>query len=128
MLSTRKNSCEKYPPRQKKMLLCGLQCHMKEKKKSPFNIFSTEIPVFKQLMTTLDSLHCELSENGVGATSQLTQPVTKDDIDRLWSSNVLSLDNPQGLSNAVFFYNGMSFLLGGGIGVEAFTGKEKYIS
>ena len=53
---------------------------MKEKKKSPFNIFSTEIPVFKQLMMTLDSLHCELSEKGVGATSQLTQPVTKDDI------------------------------------------------
>ena len=55
------------------MLLCGLQCYMKEKKESQFNIFSTEIRAFKQLMTTLDSLYCDLRDEGVGATSQPTQ-------------------------------------------------------
>ena len=115
VLSTRKKSGEKYPPKTIQMLLCGLQRYMKEKKESPFNIFSTEIAAFKQLMTTLDSLYRELREEGVGATSQPTQLVTDDDIDRLWSSNVLSLDTPQGLLNAVFFYNGNNFLLRGGI-------------
>ena len=68
---------------------------MKEKKERPFNIFSTDIPAFKQLMTTLDSLYHELREEGVGATLQPTELVTDDDIDRLWSSNVLSWVHPK---------------------------------
>ena len=37
-----------------------------------------------------------------------------DNIEKLWSSGVLNAHTPRGLLNAVFFYNGLNFLLRGG--------------
>lgn len=106
VVCTRKKTGEKYPPKTVHMLLCGLQRHMKERKEVVFNIFSTNNPAFKQLMTTCDSLYRELREEGVGASSTPTQTLTDEDTEKLWTSGVLSLETPQGLLNAVFFYNG----------------------
>lgn len=75
---------------------------MRDEKACPFNIFCTEMPEFKQLMTTCDSLYRELREEGVGATSQPTGTLTDQEIDLLWTSNVMTLATPQGLLNAVF--------------------------
>ena len=102
------------PPPTLHLLLCGLHRHRKEKKEVPFDIFSPEYPAFKQLMTTCDSLYRELREEGVGATSTPTLTLPDAEIDQLWPSGVLSLSSPQGLLNAVFFYNGRNFLLRGG--------------
>ena len=99
---------------QKHMLLCGIQRYIREQKEVAFNIFSTDDPAFKQLMTTCDSLFRELREEGVGASSAPTQTLTDAEIEKLWMSGVLSVNSPQGLLNAVFFYNGRNFLLRGG--------------
>ena len=113
-MSTRKKTGEKYPPKTVHMLLCGIQRYMREQKEVAFNIFSMDDPAFKQLMTTCDSLYRELREEGVGAGSAPTQTLADAEIEKLWTSGVLSVDSPQGLLNAVFFYNRRNFLLRGG--------------
>lgn len=65
VVSTRKKTGEKYPPKTIHMLLCGLQHHMKEQKEVSFNIFSTSDPVFKQLMTMCDSLYVSSVKKGL---------------------------------------------------------------
>ena len=50
----------------------------------------------------------------MGASSAPTETLTDTEIAKLWTSGVLSVDNPQGLLNAVFFLNGRNFLLRGG--------------
>ena len=79
-----------------------------------FNIFNRDNPDFKLLFNTCDSLFRELREGGHGSESKATEPVTKEDDEKLWSTGVLSLSTPQGLLNAVFFLNGKIFALCGG--------------
>ena len=87
---------------------------MREQKEVAFNLFSIEDLAFKQLMMTYDSLYRELREGGVGASSTHTQTLTDLEIEKLWTSGVLSVESPQGLLNAVFFLNRRNFLLQGG--------------
>ena len=114
VLGTRKKSGEKYPPKTVYLLLCGLNQFMKDKKQDSFNIFNRDDPDFKLLYNTCDSLFKELREEGHGSESKATEPITKQDEDKLWSSGVLSPSTPQGLLNAVFFLNGKNFALRGG--------------
>ncbi len=65
-------------------------------------------------MTTCDSYFRELRANGVGTESCATKSLTPEDEEKLWATGVLSTDTPQGLLNAVFFYNGKNYLLRGG--------------
>jgi hypothetical protein len=50
----------------------------------------------------------------VGAESKVTPVLTSKDEDILWSTGVINLTTPEGLANAVFFYNGKNFCLRGG--------------
>ena len=114
VLGTRKTNGDKYPPRTLHLLLSGLQRYIRENKDSPFHIFSQDLPPFRKLTNTCDSYYRELREQGVCATTKETEVLTDGDIDRLWACGVLNMHTPQGLLNAVFFYNGMNFLLRGG--------------
>ncbi len=114
VVSTRKKTGEKYPPKTVYLLLCVLQRYRKERKERPFNLFDPKIPAFKQLQTTCDSYFRELRADGIGAESRATESLTAEDEEKLWATGVLSPDTPQGLLNAVFFYNGKNFLLHGG--------------
>ena len=113
-VSTRKKDGQKYPPKTVYLLLCGLQRYMKEQKKHAFNLFDHEHPEFKFLINTCDNYFRELRSEGVGAESQATEVLTREDEEKLWATGVLSVDTPKGLLNAVFFYNGKNFLLRGG--------------
>ena len=113
VLGTRKKTGEKYPPKTVYLLLCGLNRYMKEKRLNSFNIFNRDNPDFKLLFNTCDNLFRELRESH-GSESKATEPITKEDEEKLWSTGVLSLSTPQGLLNAVFFLNGKSFALRGG--------------
>ena len=114
VLGTRKKSGEKYPPKTVYLLLCGLNRYMKGKKLNSFNIFNHDNPDFKLLFNNCDSLSRELREEGHGSESKATEPITKEDEEKLWPTGVLSLFTPQGLLNAVFFLNGKNFALRGG--------------
>ena len=114
VLGTRKTSGEKYPPRTLHLLLSGLQRYMREQKERPFHILSEDLPPFRKLATTCDSYYRELREAGVGAATKETEVFNMHDMDKLWGSGVLNPYSPQGLLNAVFFCNGLNFLLRGG--------------
>ena len=55
-----------------------------------------------------------MHSKGIETETKATPVLSTDEEDALWSKGVLSLDNPIGLMNAVFFYNGKKFCLGGG--------------
>ena len=99
----RKKASEQYPPKSVHLLLCGIHRYMKEKKLNAFNIFDRENPEFKLLFNTCDSYFRELREDGIGSDSKGTEPVTRDDGERLWSTGVLSVSTPKGLLYTVFF-------------------------
>ena len=83
VISTKKRSGQPYPPRTIHFLLSGLQRYMREKKEAPFNLFSRDTVVFKQLMTTCDSYYRDLREKGVGASSKATEVLSDDDVELL---------------------------------------------
>ena len=106
-LGTRKKNGEQYPPKSVYLLLCGINRYME--KLNSFNLFDRENPDFKLLFNTCDSYFRELREEGAGSNSKSTEPITRDDEEKLWSSGVLSISTPKGLLNAVFFLNGKKF-------------------
>lgn len=114
VLSTRKKTGEPYLPKMVYLLLCGLQCYMKEEKVCAMNIFDRNNPDFKRLYYTCDNYFWELRANGVGSQSRPTEVLTPADEEKLWQTGVLSVETPKGLLNAVFFYNGKNFMLRGG--------------
>ena len=61
-----------------------------------------------------DTYYRELHSKGIGAEVKRTPVLTIADEDKLWTTGVLSLDTPEGLIHAVFFYNGKNFCLKGG--------------
>ena len=77
-------------------------------------VFDRENPEFKLLFNTCDSYFRELCEDGRGSDSKGTEPVTRDDEEKLWSTRLLSVSTPKGLLYAVFFINGKNFTLHGG--------------
>ena len=54
-----------------------------------------------------------MHSKGIGTDTKATPVLSIDEEDALWSKGVLSLDNPIGLMNAVFFYKGKFFCLRG---------------
>jgi hypothetical protein len=115
ILGTRKKDGTKYPPKTLHLLLCGLQRYMRDSKDNSFNISDKENPNFKKLYNTCDSYYRQLREEGVINDVKPTEILTKEDEIKLWDSGVLSVSNPQGLLNAVFFLNGKNFVLRGGV-------------
>ena len=55
VLSTRKKTGEPYLPKMVYLLLCGLQCYMKEEKVCAMNIFDRNNTDFKRLYYTCDN-------------------------------------------------------------------------
>ena len=110
ILRTRKKNGEQYPPKTLHLLLCGLNRFMKEKKLDSFNIFDHDNSDFKLLYNTCDSYFRELREEGIGSHSKPTEPISREDEERMWSSSAISVSTPKGLLNAVFFLNGKILL------------------
>ena len=111
---TRKADSSQYTPRSFKMLLSAIQRHLRKiNPKIQINIFQD--PVFRPLKNVCDSVFRRLHSSGIGTETKTTPVLSKSDEDVLWDSGVINLDNPTGLLNAVFFYNGKNFCLRGGL-------------
>ena len=108
---TRKENGSHYPPRTLNLLLMGLQRHIWSTRPGrKINLLSE----FHCLQNVCDSYYRKLHAMGIGTERKVTEVFDANDEDRLWSSGTLNLDTPQGLLNAVFFYNGKNFCLHGG--------------
>ena len=51
----------------------------------------------------------DLTAEGVGTVKNKTQPVLKEDEQKLWDTNVFNIHTSVGLTNIVFFYNCKAF-------------------
>ena len=64
---------------------------------------------FRDVHGSCEVIFWRLHQSGVGTAVQHTPVFSNDDEDVLWSSSVLSVDNPKGLQRAVFFLCGKGF-------------------
>ena len=110
----RKENGEPYTPRSLAMFIAGLQRYVSEQKDVAIRLCNPDNPVFKPLHRTLENRYRELHAEGVGTSRKRAEVVTSDEEERLWASGVLSNDTPDGLLAAVFYYNGVNFVLRGG--------------
>ena len=69
--------------------------------------------MFRPLKSVCDSLFKRLHNKGIGTDTKVTLVLSLSKEDVLWKEGVMSLDHPEGLLNAVFFYNGKNFCLRG---------------
>ena len=60
-------------------------------------------PAFVSLHKLLNSLFRELYSAGIGATRRRSETLSERHEEKLWSSGVLGVDNPQCFLNSVFF-------------------------
>lgn len=110
----RKANGEDYTPRSISQFISGIQRYISSKKEHPIRLADPNNPIFRPLHRALDSRFRELHAKGVGTTRRQAEVVTCDEEEILWSSGELSTDSPDGLLKAVFYYNGLNFVLRGG--------------
>ena len=108
----RKVNGDPYTPRTIMQILSGLHRHMREKRHDALNIMDSKM--FPSLHRLLDSLFRELHREGVGASKQSAAVISFEEEEKLWETGVLNTETPSGLFNAVFYYNGLNFILRGG--------------
>ena len=109
----RKADGMEYTPRSLYLLLCALQRHIRDiRSNEDTNLFQQ--PVFHPLKNVCDAVFKRLHNKGIGTDTKVTAVLSEDEENTLWKKGSISLDNPTGLLNAVFFYNGKNFCLRGG--------------
>ncbi len=111
-LKARKSNGTPYCPRSLTALLPGIHCHIANN--SPHKIQIQRQEEFEPLHTLLENLYRKLHNEGIGTTKNQAQVISLYEEQQLWASGSLSHNTPQGLINAVFYYNGINFCLRGG--------------
>ena len=84
------------------------------RKKEPSKIVDGRSPIFKDLHAILDRRYRELHAQGVGTTKRQSEILSRSEEEQLWDTETLGVDSPLALQYAVFFYNGLNFVLRGG--------------
>lgn len=112
-LEVRKSDGSEYCPRSLQSILSGLHRYIENNSPHGLKIQSTE-GTFAELHTLLENLYKRLHQEGIGAEKKQAAIISSNEERQLWASGVFSTSNPQGLLNAIFFYNGMNFVLRGG--------------
>ena len=110
----RKEDGSEYTPRSLAQFIASLQRYINDKKEGSIRLCNPDNPTFKQLHRTLDSRYRQLHAQGIGAKRRHAEVLTNEEEDQLWDSGTLSTESPSGLLRAVFFYNGLNFVLRGG--------------
>jgi hypothetical protein len=77
--------------------------------KVDINLFKDDDQMFAGFRRALDSRMKELTADGIGINKKRSDPVTRADEEKFWDAGVFSLDSAEGLSDAVFYYNGKAF-------------------
>lgn len=110
----RKEDGGEYTPRSIAQYIAGIQRYITEKKCVPIRLVDPGNSVFQPLHRALDNRYRELHANGVGTTRRQAEVVTLDEEEQLWQTRVLSSESPLSLLRAVFYLNGINFVLRGG--------------
>ena len=94
--------------------MAGLQCYIYSEKKSVLKLADPGNFTFLQLHQLLENRYRELHAQGVGTTRRRAEVITMDKEEQLWQSSVLSTKSPLSFIRAVFYLNGVNFVLRGG--------------
>ena len=113
-VETRNYKGEPYPPKTLYQLICGLSRHAKVINPECPNFMDRNNPAFRRLWTSVDNVCRSLRANGIGAESKHTALITKEEENKLWEANALSLQSPKALLRTVFFTVGKFCCLRGG--------------
>ena len=105
----RKANGEAYTSRTISQILAGLLRYLRQEKQNPLNIMDAK--VFPSLHRLLDSLFTQLHAEGIGAARKQAEVIGFGKEQQLWESGTLSTESPNGLFNAVFYYNGLNLIL-----------------
>ena len=115
-LETRNQKGEKYPPKTLYQLMCGLLRYARLQIDPNYpNFLDVKNTSFRPLQNTMDNVFKQLRKEGIGAEKKRAEVVTKEDEERLWSTQTIGIHDPQALFRAVFYYNGKNFCLRGGL-------------
>ena len=98
-----------YPPTTLHQLVCGLQRYLRNDCGKEYVNFIKEGTQFNDFRKSLDTRMKELYGLGVGNKLDSSDPVTMNDEIQLWKSGVFDENSAEGLSNAIFYYNGKLF-------------------
>ena len=109
----KEDGCE-YTPRSIAQFIAGLQRHISLQKDKQVRLSDPSNPVFAALHRTLENRFRQLHAKGVGTTRKQAEVVSYKEEEELWTKGVLTSTSPMGLLRAVFFYNGLNFVLRGG--------------
>ena len=110
----RKEDGAEYTPRSISQFVAGLQRYINERKPAPVRLADASNPTFRPLHTALDKRYCQLHTQGVGTKRKQAEVVSNHEEQQLWERGVLSSESPSGLLRAVFYLNGITFVLRGG--------------
>ena len=113
---TRNKIGNAYPP--KRCILCyveycDIQCMTTQNVEYP-NFLEKKSVHFVDFHRCIDNLFRKLHDEGIGSESRHTPSISIEEDNCLWEKGILNLDTPQGLLNAVLYYNGKNFVLRGG--------------
>ena len=111
-LEVRKFDGTKYCPRSLASLLAGIHRHIEAHSRHKVQIQRQE--EFEPLHTLLENLYRKLHSEGIGTTKNQAEVISLHEEKQLWATEALTYNTPQGLLNAVFYYNGINFCLRGG--------------
>lgn len=111
---TRKEDGSQYTPRSIAQMFAGLQRYINTNKSEPVRIVDPMNPVFKPLHQLLDRLYRDLHAQGIGTTKRQAETISMSEENMLWETNTIGTASPQALLFAVFYYNGLNFVLRGG--------------
>lgn len=94
--------------------MTNLQKYAREQDGEALHFMNQKDDRFNRLHTVLDNLSRQLHKEGIGTSKAQARVVTVAEEEQLWDSEVIGIDTPEALLNAVFFYCGIYLCLRGG--------------
>lgn len=106
----RRRDGQDYPPNTLTALTSGLKRYLNASGRPDFNPYNKEDGgKFYQFRKALDARMQELTRQGIGVHRKSADPVDASEEAQFWEKGVFDMTTSEGLSNAVFYYNGKCF-------------------
>lgn len=104
----------KYTPRSIAQMFAGLECYINDNKEEPIRLVDLMNLIFKPLHPLLDRRYHDMYAQGIRATRRQSKTISIAEENQLWETHTIGTESPQALLFAVFYYNGLNFVLRGG--------------
>lgn len=111
VLEAKKENKQEYTYNSLYELVVCIQHALNEKNGTSFKLLKDS--EFQQIQGTLDMRMKQLKAKGVGLKRKSAEVLSQDEIDTMWSKQILGCDEPKKLVETMIFLNGINFALRG---------------